>query len=382
MSSIASACPDLSSNPKPRVVLSSVNLREMGPLTVVRDALASLAREYGDRYEIVALVHRRELFETAGVTYLEFPRLAGSWLARLWFEYVSCKALSLRLRPKLWLSMSDMTPRVSAEVLAVYCHNASQFYRTRLADFFLDLRFALFTLFYRFLYRINIHNNKYVIVQQDWMRGEFKRLYGIHNVVVAHPAVDIRIPDATPRHRPAQQPYRFFYPSAPRTFKNCELCLQAARILEQRSFTDFELWLTFDASTNRYAASVARRFADVRSVRWLGTLPRQRVLELYSEADCLVYASQLESWGLPISEFRAFGKPILVSDLPYAHETAAGYDRVRFFDPDDAAQLADLMEQAAGGMPIFGYAPEVAIEPPYVRNWSELWTLLLGNLSP
>ncbi len=356
-------------------------MREVGALSIFRDALQSLAREHGGHYEIVALVKRRDLFDIAGVTYLEFPRIMYSWLARVRFEYWSAREISRQLKPKLWLSMHDMTPNVSAEIRAVYCQNASPFYRPTLSEFLLDRRFGLFTLFYKFLYRINIHANDYVIVQQDWMRKGFRSLYGVQNVIVAHP--EVKFSNAAERPGTGNhRPYRFFYPMFPRTYKNPELCLKAARILEGRGFHDFELGLTFDASVNRYAARVAREFADVRSVRWLGLLSRESVFDHYAETDCLLFPSRLETWGLPLSEFRSFGKPILAADLPYAHETAAGYKQVRFFDPDDAEQLANLMQQAATGQPIFAEVPEATIEQPYARNWSELWTLLLANLTP
>src|SRR5664279_2405018 len=97
---------------KPKIVLSGVNIREVGGLSVFRDALASLTRDYGDRYEIVALVMRRDLFDIAEVTYLEFPQIMRSWLARVRFEYWSARKISARLQPRLWLSMHDMTPNV------------------------------------------------------------------------------------------------------------------------------------------------------------------------------------------------------------------------------------------------------------------------------
>jgi glycosyltransferase involved in cell wall biosynthesis len=85
---------------------------------------------------------------------------------------------------------------------------------------------------------------------------------------------------------------------------------------------------------------------------------------------------------MPITEFRALGKPIIVSDLPYAHETAAGHKQVAFFDPDQPEDLANLMEKAATGQPVFAVAPEVTIREPFARNWSELWSLLLQNSEP
>ena len=368
-----------SSDVRPRVVLSGVNIREVGGLSVFRDALASLASEYGDRYEIVALVHRRNLFDVQGVTYFEYPAIASSWLFRLRFEYWTSRELSARLKPKLWLSMHDMTPNVSAEIRAVYCQNPSPFYRTTIPEFLVDWRFGMFTLFYRFLYRANIHANDFVIVQQDWMRNAFIRLYGVPRVIVAHPEASLSTTPQKSTAVAANLPYRFFYPMFPRTYKNPELCLEAARILERRGFSEFELWLTFNASVNKYGASVVKEFADVRSVRWLGLLPRERVLELYGEADCLLFPSRLETWGLPISEFRNLHKPLLVADLPYAHETAAGYDQVHFFEPSEAEQLADLMEQAAKRQPIFSAVPNVTIEQPFARNWAELWALLLQD---
>ena len=354
-------------------------MREVGALSIFRDAMASLVGEYGDKYEIVALVNRRDLFDIEGVTYFEYPRIMHSYLARVRFEYWSARKISTRLKPWLWLSMHDFTPNVSAEVRAVYCHNASPFYRPTISEFFLDRRFGLFTLFYRFLYGINIHANDYVIVQQNWMREGFKRMYGVRNVIVAHPEAKRANAATRFEEKAANRPYRFIYPMFPRTYKNPEVCLQAARILEQRGFVAFELWLTFDGLVNRYAAHVAKEFADVQSVRWLGLLPRERVFELYSEADCMLFASRLETWGLPLSEFQSFGKPILVANLPYAHETAAGYKKVCFFDPSDADQLADLMEKAAKRSSIFGEVPEARTEEPYAKNWSELWGLLLKD---
>jgi len=367
---------------KPKIVISGVNLRNMGPLSVYRDALSSLARDHGEHYEIVALVHRRDLFETEGVTYLEFPQIAESWLARLRFEYRTSKEISRQLRPKLWLALHDITPNVEAKVRAVYCHNPTPFYPFRFSEALLDWKFGLFTLFYRFLYRINIYSNDFVIVQQDWIRQQFSLRYGVRNIVVAHP--DVKLPRLTEDcgRQGASPPYRFFYPAFPRPFKNVEVCLEASRILQRRGFSRFEVWLTFDASVNKYAAAMVKRFSDVRSVRWLGLMARDRIFARYQEADCLLFPSRLETWGMPITEFRTLGKPIIVSDLPYAHETAAGHKQVAFFDPDEPEDLANLMEKAATGQPVFAVAPEVTIREPFARNWSELWSLLLQNSEP
>jgi hypothetical protein len=213
-------------------VLSGVNFTEMGPLTVFKEALTSLATTYTDRYEIIALVHRKSLFDTPGVTYMEYPEIKSSWLKRLRFEYYACRSISEEINPCLWFAMHDMTPNVRANVRAVYCHNPAPFYPFSLNEALLDWRFGLFTLVYRFLYRINIKSNDFVVVQQDWLRMEFNARYGVRNVVVAHPSVEhLAIPEATGQLE-SRGPYRFFYPAYPRTFKNMEQVLKAAQRLE------------------------------------------------------------------------------------------------------------------------------------------------------
>ena len=213
-------------------MLSGVNFVEGGPLSIFKDALQELADSYADRYEIVALVHRRSLFNIRDVTYIEFPQVKSSWLRRLYTEYWGWRDLSRRLQPFLWLSMHDMTPSVTAEVRAVYCHNPAPFYQLELRESLTDWKFSLFTFFYRYLYAINLRRNDFVIVQQQWIRDEFYRRYRVSNIVVAHPSLpDLAISSCEDKQLGEGGSMRFFYPTYPRPFKNIEFLLQAVRIL-------------------------------------------------------------------------------------------------------------------------------------------------------
>jgi len=363
---------------KPTIVLSGVNITNTGILTIFNDALTSLSAEYLDTYNIVALVHKRSLFDVPGVTFIEYPEIKSSWLKRLRFEYYECRGISEEIKPRLWFAMHDMTPNVRAEVRAVYCHNPSAFYPFSIREARLDWKFGLFALFYRFLYGINIESNDFVVVQQEWIRCVFRARYRAHNVVVAHPSVEhltVQMSSDSPTH----SPYRFFYPAYPRTFKNTEQILNAARRLERGGFNQFEVRLTMDGTETPYAAKILREFSDLTTVRWLGLLPRTEVMRLYGEADCLIFPSKLETWGMPITEFKSTGKPILAADLPYAHETVGEYGKVAFFGIGDDAPLAAMMQQAASGREIFGRAEEMPIDKPFSRNWQELWSILLAS---
>jgi glycosyltransferase involved in cell wall biosynthesis len=368
---------------KRRIVISGVNFVEAGPLSVFKDALRELADHYAGRYEIVALVHRQSLFNIRSVTYIEFPHVKSSWLSRLYTEYWGWRDLSRRLQPYLWLSMHDMTPNVTAEVRAVYCHNPSPFYQLTFREFLTDWKFSLFTFFYRYLYAINLRRNDFVIVQQQWIRDEFNGRYRVPNIVVAHPRIpDLAISGLEDEQLIQDGSFRFFYPTYPRSYKNIELLLQAVRMLEQDGTDGFEVWVTLDGSENRYASALRREYGDLRAVSWFGVMPRERVLQLYEKADCLVFPSKLETWGMPISEFEQTGKPMLVIDLPYARETVGTYASVRFFPPDNPRVLADAMKDVINHRLVFSETAAPAVPAPFASDWAELFYILLKESQP
>ena len=365
---------------KPRIVVSAVNFVEGGPLAVAQDALRVLSEQYADQYDIVALVHRRELYEANDVTYLEFPEVKLSWGRRLRFEYRDCLPLSRELDAVLWLALHDMTPRVEARRQAVYCHNPAPFYRLSVGDARLDRTHAAFVLLYRFLYGVNLRRNRFVVVQQQWMRDAFLRRYAPREVVVAHPSVghlEELEGSAVPRRE--GEPWRFFYPAFPRVFKNMQVLLETAAWLEANTGVRFELELTIAGEENPYARSLFARYGQLRSVRWLGRLSRAEVFEHYRRADALLFPSRLETWGMPLSEFRRTGKPILAADLPYAHETLAGYAPVHFFDPVDGAALGKALQRLTEGtLPLEGAGPFVPAAP-FAADWAALFDLLLAE---
>ena len=366
---------------KRAVVVSGVNLSEGGPLTIYREVLDYLDESsYGNRFQIYGLVHSRNLFPRyKNVTLLEYPSVKSSWSRRLLFEYHHCKSLSRQLDTYLWLSLHDITPNVRASRRAVYCHNASPFYRQNWNRFFkTPLRF-LYTRYYSELYRINIRKNDYVIVQQQWIRNEFVRMYRLvpKKVVVSLPGGRESLPHAvTDGHD--SSPFLFFYPALPREFKNYEVLCEAVSHLEQCGFTGFELILTMDGGENEYAKRIKERYGHLKSIKFVGLQTKEQVEHLYAHVHCLVFPSLLESWGLPISEFKSYDKPMLVADLPYAYETTGGYEKVRYFDPYDAPALAVQMELFIKGEAVYNGRGDVVYEEPLCRNWAELFKLLIS----
>ena len=77
------------------IVVSAVNLRKGGTLTILRNCLEYLSNlAVEDDYRIVALVHKKELAYYPHIEYIELPWAMRNWGLRLWCEYVTMYSIS------------------------------------------------------------------------------------------------------------------------------------------------------------------------------------------------------------------------------------------------------------------------------------------------
>jgi glycosyltransferase involved in cell wall biosynthesis len=365
----------MNGNKKRRIVVSGVGLYRGGGLKIMRECLSALSVFAGHTYEIIALVHDERLYTPCpNVRYIAFPEARKSCFHRLYCEYFLFGKLSKRLKPYAWLSMHDITPSVKAGIRAVYYHNAFPFYRPGIRGLFLQGNIFLMCWLSIYIYGINIRKNNYIIVQQEWLRRALRKTFAVGNIVVALPAEETG--RAVPEKRIAGRETVFFYPAAAIIQKNFEIICSAAALLEKDGITAFKVILTIGENDNRYAEYIYSTGRALKSLQFVGFLTPEAVHEHYASSDCLLFPSKAETWGLPISEAKAYGKPVFAADLPYAGETVGEYDKTCFFDPDNARQLAELMKNFIHET--ISYDPTVAVcyEQPVAHNWDELFRIL------
>ncbi|HEV7766169.1 MAG TPA: glycosyltransferase [Thermoanaerobaculia bacterium] len=370
------------------IVVSATNLFLGGPLTVARELLAALrASERFTRgdFRVIVFCHRRELYcdiaPHPNLEWIELPHVRRNWLVRLYYEYVWFARWSRGREIDVWISLQDLTPNVRAKRRIVYCHNPAPFYDGP-HRWLLDPRFEVFRLLYGFFYRVNLAKNDFVIVQQQWMRDEMERRYGRgrDRTIVAHPVLARPSPfvngEKVPKadegsFSPAAK--RILYPVYPRSAKNHELLIAAMRELRD---LPIELTLTFAGNETRYARMIHHRSRGLENIRFTGFLTLAELEVEYARADALVFPSKLETWGLPLSEFRTHGKPIFAANLPYAHEALGGYPRSIFFDPDSSADLVKLLRRFHQGESLPYETPPAHTAPPFAADWNELIAML------
>ena len=361
---------------KKTIIISGINFFEGGPLTIMTEALETLSLEFSKNFKIIALVNSKALYKIDNIEFIEFPSSRKSWLYRLYYEYFVFKKISNKIKPDYWLSMHDITPNVNCPRRYVYCHNPAPFFTPTRADFKYGFVTYLFSKFYKYLYRINIKKNDFIIVQQDWLRERFKQMFNIKNIIVAYPE---NKKDISKKVETLQStiPLTLFYPSFPRSFKNFELICKAYSLLPEQYQHKLHIYITIDNTLNKYSRKIVGKYEKITGLQFLGLLTREDVFEYYNKVDGLIFPSRMETWGLPISEFKHYNKPIFSSDLPYAHETIGNYDKVKFFNPYSAKELTQFLMDFIDGTLEFDINYKKKIAQPFVKGWQSLFDKIL-----
>lgn len=361
------------------VVVSAINLFESGPLVVARDFMSALLS--GEQFrrggvKVVLFCHSAELYKDLARENLELiakPLSRKSWLIRIFYEYVWFWFWSLGRDVDYWISLHDVTPNVRSSRRAVYCHNPAPFY-SGASTWRYAPGFQVFRHLYEYFYRINLHKNDWVIVQQQWLREAFVQRFGCRpeKVVVARPEEKGGLVFPPPSADKSTGVRTLVFPAYPRVFKNHEVLVEAMRLLTD---LPLKLIMTFSGEENAYARKVRASAAGLKNIEFSGFLSREKLFQIYADAAAMLFPSKLETWGLPLSEFSQTGKPVFAADLPYARESLSGYGNAAYFNPNDPAELASLLRKFNDGE----FSPrffETAYPEPYARGWGGLLAIL------
>lgn len=363
-----------------RLVISGINLFEGGPLSIFYDCLdCIIENELYKDWKITAFVHSKALFDKYSdyVELIELPKSRKNYAYRFYYEYCYFEKWSRGKNIEVWFSLHDITPNVHARRIYTYCHNPSPFLKVSIKNIKYNATYTAFALFYKYLYRINIKKATALIVQQDWMRQEFFKMYPIKKVIVARPNIDIQYKFNKENYRQHDGKI-FIFASYPRFFKNFEVICEASKLIQNGNY---EIWLTLDGSENRYSRDLKKKYGNDPHIKWLGLQSREDLFKLYDQADFMIFPSKLETWGLPISEFKMTGKGEIIADLPYAHETIGTYDKVAFFNPNERVSLAKIMKELISGeeKKVLNKVTEDSIDKPYAEKWYETMKLILND---
>lgn len=218
-----------------------------------------------------------------------------------------------------------------------------------------------------------------MIVQAEWLRKGFSKMFGLPKELFIVATPERMEKETIIKDNQQSHIYNFLFAATPDCHKNFETLCRATALLERElGVGKFKVILTISGNENRYARWLYRHWGHLKSIEFAGFMSREQLYRNYAGAHCLVFPSRVETWGLPISEFAAFGKPMLLADLPYAHETASGSCQTAFFDPENPKSLMNRMKRLVNGdVSFLKEIPHQVPAEPATNTWKELFDLLL-----
>jgi len=364
-----------------KIILSGANITSGGPLTIFNDALRELSQI--DGYEIIAVVGNKAIFyKSDNISFIELPNYKKFIPLKFYYEYFYFKSISKKIIPDVWISLNDFTPNVIANSVFTYFHNASIFFKIEWSDFLFSRRVIFQKIYYAIFLKFNIHKNKKFIVQQNWIGKAISDRYNLplNQISVFKPSgiIDKNNEDLVVSNANKNQNDKFvlFYPTRAYGYKNIEIICDALDVLwHDCSIKNIELRLTIDENENGYTRFLKKKYHQLPIV-WLGAISRDEVENNYKEVTVFVFPSRLETWGLPLSEFAKYKKPIFAIDLGYVYETLQDYPYLAFFKPNDVNRLAELLKDSIENTDI-QYFRFLEYGDSYIESVNS-WTKLTG----
>lgn len=343
-----------------------------GLKTILEDCLQNISLlNKNEENKIIAFVPKK--YNYPNIEYKVISMSKKSWFLRIYYEWIYFYLYSKKNQIDTWFSLHDISPNVKAVNKITYFHNPIPFYQTNKMDWLYDFKIALFSKFYLNFYQINSKKLTHIIVQQNFIKRLFQKK-GFQNILVAKPITQ-KIENFSDFDFDENK-LKFIYPSEAKVFKNHIIIAEALQLLTQEEQKKIEIYFTFSPKAKRYTKYFFKKYRSIFSIKYLNWLTKNDLYGFYDKVDALLFPSKLETWGLPISEFKQFEKPIIISDLEYAKESLGNYDKVVFFNPENAQELAQILRNMLEQKQKF--IKVNSNEKPDFENWETLLKYIIS----
>ncbi len=270
-------------------------------------------------------------------------RVHGAWRpGRVVYEQFVLPWVCARLRLSVLFNAGFTAPLLCACPMVTVFHDLQY---KRHPEFFrwFDLPF------WRILLPASAWRSRRIVVLSEAVKADVVRFYGYPPArvdVIPH-GVEPEFADIREERRRGKEPARLILTvSTLHPHKNLEALLEAfQRFLERRP--GWRLCVIGLKGFETENIEARRRDLGLEeAVLITGWVPREHLYEWFARADAFVYPSRFEGFGIPVLEALTAGIPTACSRIPSLVEIADS--AVRFFDPNDVADILRALEQITG----------------------------------
>lgn len=309
-----------------------------GALSVLNQYYDKFMKDSKNNYYICVSVPKLE--SQKNIKVLSFPWVKKTWLHRIVFDFICTRKLIKKNNIDYIFSLQNIGVLFTNTPQAIYLHQALPYskQRIKLSE---SIKIWIYQNVISKLISKSIKKAEKVIVQTQWMKDAVisKEKVNASKIEIVSPNYEVT---ASKKFLQSNYQNTFFYPAANYIYKNHIVVFQAVNLLLDSGINNFKVILTLDES------SLPKNCRELHSkckdnIVLLGRISNEKVLDLYTSS-VLIFASFIESFGLPLLEARSTDTPIIVSDMPYSREILKGYDKAQYFEYCDSKELSLLIK--------------------------------------
>lgn len=334
------------------IAVSAASLRMGGAVTIYNQFITHLREEIGDNRYFIFVNKVLQQPSIPGVHYYEID--IESRKRRNWFDNTGCKEILEKegFVPDVLVSLQNTGIRsyVSTSQL-VYYHQPLPFFKQKWNPLKREERSKfLYKHFYLWFVKRSIGPKTRFVVQTKFIKDNLVKRLGIDEsrVSICFPDVDVPNADKVQGYLFPKDEVSLIFPSLYSPHKSHATIVKAMSILQREKseqLKNIQIYFTVSDDEAPELVSLIKEMGVEDKFCMMGKLPYEKTLSLYKSASAMLFPSTMETLGLPLVEAASFGLPILVADVPYAHEVMEGYEGVRFAKAEDEKDWALEIEK-------------------------------------
>jgi glycosyltransferase involved in cell wall biosynthesis len=291
-----------------KVVISLFNMYKGGSLSIYE----AIEKDIGLHANAYLIVFGKNFSLTKNKLVICYPIRYLNWLYRLLIENIFASVYGYALNADRLVMMGNFPSFFWFRSQIVFFHNTLYLSKEDKYD---SLKLWLEEKLFKFAMN---YKKPEVFVQTSYIETLFKENFGerFRVRVVGSPILKER--RRKQRKLNVENDYKlsFIYPAYCYPHKNHKFLLNRNDLFKE---LNCELILTISNE------DVALEQLGVNHVKFVGSVDRKELVELYNKSDALVFPSLNESLGMPLLEAELFGLPIIAPNLPYVNDVLSNY---------------------------------------------------------
>lgn len=314
-----------------KIFVNATALTSGGGLVTLKQFLDSVPLENDYIYYIFCSVESLPLLYNQSNLIFIFPKYKRG-LSRLYWDYYGLKqwSTSNNIIPSLIISLQNTT--------VIFNKATPQISYIMQSIPFVDKKWNIFNKtervlwFYKNIYPffmgLNLGKKHFVVTQSKWIKEKFSNKFNfpLERIFPIRPIVRIGL--VNEKSKLNSEYYNIFCPSSPFVYKNNVEIANALTYLKSinHDISKLKVFITFEKTADYHLNNIINKNNLENNFIFLGRLSYSEMLTYYDSSDLVVFPSYLETFGLPLLEAAAFGKPILCSNEAYAKEVIDSYE--------------------------------------------------------